>query len=1003
MPRNLELALRIKADLDRAVADLVRLNKQIDRTGDEAAQTGRQTREMAGGMERMRSAADRARRSMSGLFAGLSAGALIAQIVQVNRRFQDLEAGLETATGSAAAAAAAMAELRVFARETPFELAEVATAFIRLKNLGLDASAKSLRAFGDVAASIPNKSLIDFIEAVADAAVGEFERLKEFGIRARQQGDKVSFTFRGVTRTVAKNAREIQDYLRQMAETNFAGAMIRRMESIGGATSNLKDAFDDLFVAIGEAGVNDAVIAALRGLGAAVSTVGDNLGAIGDAALVAGAAIGGIAAARGVTAILAVFQARVAHAAVGLRLMSTFGSAAAARMVALSAATGAASLAARGLRAALAFVGGPLGLAIGVTSAAAALLATRQDAAADAAERHSKAIEAFDAALDPATGKLNEMTAATRALTRARLEDARVANQLAREELLEAARRQSLRTITRADQVGSPDNGSHFIDNAPRLPEIVQAVAKGIRVATGAGIFPSREEAARATESVLALQRQFINKKITGEELFTEVQALTRNDGRLKPVVDAIREWADGLIAANKALGDIDKRVARLDADGQGGGGGGRPSDDDAPKNRDDTAKAIAGLERQIALYGGLTHEERVLWETQEGRWKAASEIEKERLLGLARHLDLLDELKREDEETARRERRAADARKAAIEDIEAQALALLPAYERERAEIERQLEAQLAALKEEGKGYEDTERRRAEAREVAAERIRRLDEEEAERRRQAAEEEEQRRRDVIEAAEDEAERRLRASRHWRDGAIRGLRDYAEAATDAGKRAEDGVTSGIKSMEDALVEFVTTGKLSVSDFADHIIAEMARAAIQQSITGPLASGLSGLLTTGLGSLVGGYGVFSPYNTAGPDGVVGSVFHTGGVAGEPGGTRRVVAPAVFAGARRYHRGGIAGMLRPEEIPAILERGEEVIPARDPRHRANLAAASAAAPTVIVNIDNRDGPPQREVNRSVRWDGKRAVVDIVTENIADGGNIAKAIDGRRRGGY
>ena len=414
-------------------------------------------------------------------------------------------------------------------------------------------------------------------------------------------------------------------------------------------------------------------------------------------------------------------------------------------------------------------------------------------------------------------------------------------------------------------------------------------------------------------------------------------------------------------------------------------------------------AKATAQMRRQIALYGDLTHEGRVLWETQEGRWKAESEATKERLLEGARRLDMLAELKHEDEETARREQQAADARKAAIEDIEAQALALLPAYERERAEIERQLEAQLAALKEEGKGYEDTERRRAEAREVAAERIRRLDEEEAERRRQAAEEEEQRRRDVIEAAEDEAERRLRASRHWRDGAIRGLRDYAEAATDAGKRADDGVTSGIKSMEGALVEFVTTGKLSVSDFADHIIAEMARAAIQQSITGPLASGLSGLLTTGLGSLVGGYGVFSPYNTAGPDGVVGSVFHTGGVAGEPGGTRRVVAPAVFAGARRYHRGGIAGMLRPEEIPAILERGEEVIPARDPRHRANLAAASAAAPTVIVNIDNRDGPPQREVNRSVRWDGKRAVVDIVTENIADGGNIAKAIDGRRRGGY
>ena len=45
--------------------------------------------------------------------------------------------------------------------------------------------------------------LDDMVEAVADATTGEFERLKEFGIRASSQGDKVALTFRGVTTTVA--------------------------------------------------------------------------------------------------------------------------------------------------------------------------------------------------------------------------------------------------------------------------------------------------------------------------------------------------------------------------------------------------------------------------------------------------------------------------------------------------------------------------------------------------------------------------------------------------------------------------------------------------------------------------------------------------------------------------------------------------------------------------------------------------------------------------------
>ena len=50
-------------------------------------------------------------------------------------------------------------------------------------------------------------------EAVADAAVGEFERLKEFGIKAKSEGDKVTFLFKGVSTTVGKNAAEIETFL----------------------------------------------------------------------------------------------------------------------------------------------------------------------------------------------------------------------------------------------------------------------------------------------------------------------------------------------------------------------------------------------------------------------------------------------------------------------------------------------------------------------------------------------------------------------------------------------------------------------------------------------------------------------------------------------------------------------------------------------------------------------------------------------------------------------
>jgi tape measure domain-containing protein len=63
------------------------------------------------------------------------------------------------------------------------------------------------------------------------------------------------------------------------------------------------------------------------------------------------------------------------------------------------------------------------------------------------------------------------------------------------------------------------------------------------------------------------------------------------------------------------------------------------------------------------------------------------------------------------------------------------------------------------------------------------------------------------------------------------------------------------------------------------------------------------------------------------------------FHSGGVVGSGQGfQRRGLDAGIFAVAPRYHSGGIAG-LGPNEVPAVLQKGEEVITARDPRHRNN----------------------------------------------------------------
>ncbi len=201
---------------------------------------------------------------------------LATGIFTINRDFQSLEAGLKVATGSADEASIAFSRLQEFASQTPYDLQQVITAFIKLKNLGLDPSNEAMRAYGDIAAAMPGKELNDFIEAAADAVVGEFERLKEFGIKASSEGDKVTFTFRGVATEVAKNARDIESYLQNLGRENFGGAMAEQMKMLGGAASNFSDNFQRAIVKLGQStGIVDAMVASLNSLGDALGDFAD--------------------------------------------------------------------------------------------------------------------------------------------------------------------------------------------------------------------------------------------------------------------------------------------------------------------------------------------------------------------------------------------------------------------------------------------------------------------------------------------------------------------------------------------------------------------------------------------------------------------------------------------------------------------------------------------------------------------------------------------------------
>jgi len=93
------------------------------------------------------------------------------------------------------------------------------------------------------------------------------------------------------------------------------------------------------------------------------------------------------------------------------------------------------------------------------------------------------------------------------------------------------------------------------------------------------------------------------------------------------------------------------------------------------------------------------------------------------------------------------------------------------------------------------------------------------------------------------------------------------LKTFKDGIKSVQESMADVVVKGIKGMEDALVNFVTTGKLSFKDLTRSIIADMARIAIQQSITKPLTNFIGGLFNA-KGNVFNQQGLVSAYAKGG---------------------------------------------------------------------------------------------------------------------------------------
>ena len=191
--------------------------------------------------------------------------------------------------------------------------------------------------------------------------------------------------------------------------------------------------------------------------------------------------------------------------------------------------------------------------------------------------------------------------------------------------------------------------------------------------------------------------------------------------------------------------------------------------------------------------------------------------------------------------------------------------------------------------------------------------------------------------------------------------ATEAVRDYADKAKETGQGIGDALVSGFRGAEDAVGEFVKTGKLGMRDLVTSILADLAKVSVRRFVLGAdrqRARRRARQPRPGL--------------------------RRRAACRRHGRCARAAAARARARLRRrapdaYRRcrgpppdGGVAG-LRPDEVPAILQKGERVLCRAETR----AFSQSQAGGGVTINIMTRDAESFRQSRTQVASDIARAV--------------------------
>ncbi|UTJ05387.1 tape measure protein [Arcobacter roscoffensis] len=169
----------------------------------------------------------------------------VQRSINLSSEFEKLETVLKTVEGSTIKTEQSMQWIENFSKYTPYKIKQVTESFVSLRTYGLEPTNGLLKTLGDTSSAM-NKPLQQSVEAIADAIVGENERLKEFGIRAEKMGEEIKYSWinsSGEARQtiISNNSDIIESTLESIFNSKYAGAMEEQSKTLNGMLSNMSD------------------------------------------------------------------------------------------------------------------------------------------------------------------------------------------------------------------------------------------------------------------------------------------------------------------------------------------------------------------------------------------------------------------------------------------------------------------------------------------------------------------------------------------------------------------------------------------------------------------------------------------------------------------------------------------------------------------------------------------------------------------------------------------